>query len=490
MSDYAIIFQVLGVIGLLFFFFLTYMNTKTWRWPHVTMMFFVLAAAITFMVFAAMELKTRTTWMEKVTKLEKDLDTRVSENRVLLRGPDNEVRPQTPSVISIREQLGRIIVDRGRVWRDCLPTINQDRSITLSMAGAFADPAAVPADPAAPQAAPVAAGPGGPKKHNILPKTVLHAFKEYQNAEGTKSPRFYLGQFAVTDATETAVTIAPTIPLSNDQMAEAVRGDATWVLYETAPVDNHAAFADLEEADLAALFPIAQLGLDAANYKAFLEQYTRDGKAANANDPPDNVWLEVKFIQPHEVAVDSVQPINTVDTQPFDGEGQAQLSRLRRGESVKFKPGDIGIFDQATANQLVADGIAGEPKPIFRRRLNDYEFSFNAIHRRVLALDQQMKDLSRDIATVKEAEAKSQSQITAHTEAVEKLSSDITKVTYERDELTKYTSTLDARVNQVKAALSKLYAQNRALSRELSAITAKLTEEADRRTREATAMTP
>ena len=42
-----------------------------------------------------------------------------------------------------------------------------------------------------------------------------------------------------------------------------------------------------------------------------------------------------------------------------------------------------------------------QPQPIFRRRLNDYDFAFNAIHQRMLALDQRMKDLGRDIATIK-----------------------------------------------------------------------------------------
>ncbi len=489
MSDYAIIFQVLGGLGLLFFFFLTYMNTKTWRWPHVTMMFFVLCAAVTFMVFAALELKTRTTHMERAAKLEADLESKEKANRLLLRGPENEATPVTPSVTSLRAELGRVIVDRGRVWRDAVPTMNPDRTITLAMTGPALDPAGVPPlDPTAPAPAAPAAG-GAPEKHNIEPKTVLHAFKEYPNAEGLKTPRYYLGEFNVTAATDTTITIVPSRPLTNDQLAAAARGDSTWVLYETAPVDAHAPFEGLEEAELTQLFPQQDLGLDATKYRAFLDQYLKDGKPADANDPPENVWLEVKFLKSHEVPVDSVQPINTVDAQPFDNDGQAQLSRLRRGEPVKFQPGDVGVFDRATADQLVADGIAGEPKPIYRRRLNDYEFAFNAIHRRMLALDQRMKDMNRDIATVRDAGARSQSQITAQTEAVEKLNADIAKVNYERDELTKYATALEGRVNEVKSSLSKLYAQNRALSRELASISSRIMEEAERRAREATAMT-
>lgn len=487
MSDFAIIFQVVGVLALLFFFFLTYMNTKTWRWVHVTMMFFVLAATVTFMVFAALELKTRTTWMEKVTKLDKDLDTREQANELLLRG-NPTANPPPPSVISVREELGRTIVDRGRVWRDCVPTINPDRTINLAMGGPMADPNAIP--PLDPAVAPAPAAPAAPaKKHNITPKTVVHVFKEYPNPEGIKVPRFYLGEFNVTAATDTVVTILPSIPLSPEQAAEAGRGDATWVLYETAPVDSHAPFAGLSEEALKAIFPQAQLGIqDPAKYQAFIEQYARDGSPARADDPPENVWIQVKFLKSHEVSVDSVQPINTVDGQPFDSEGQAQLSRLRRGEPVKFQPGDSGIFDRATADDLIAQGIAGEPQPIFRRRLNDYEFAFNTIHRQMLALDQRVKDLNRDIASIRAANEKAETQITAQTEAIDKLNADITKATYERDELTKYVTALNSRVEEVRTALSKLYSQNRSLSRELAEITARLMEDADRRTREATAM--
>ena len=48
LAQYAIIFQVLGAVLALFFIFLTYMNTKTWRWVHVTIMFLVFVAASRF----------------------------------------------------------------------------------------------------------------------------------------------------------------------------------------------------------------------------------------------------------------------------------------------------------------------------------------------------------------------------------------------------------------------------------------------------------
>jgi len=72
MSEYVIIFQVLAALVALFFIFLTYMNTKTWRWLHVTMTFFVFGAAVAFCFYAAMALKTRAAWIKLHADLEKE----------------------------------------------------------------------------------------------------------------------------------------------------------------------------------------------------------------------------------------------------------------------------------------------------------------------------------------------------------------------------------------------------------------------------------
>ena len=97
MSDYAIIFQVLGAAVLLFVFFLTYMSTKTWRWMHVTATFFVFAAAVTFCVYAAMTLKTRANWIKLHDNLEKQLATTEAELEKVSRGDPKDVDGKEPS---------------------------------------------------------------------------------------------------------------------------------------------------------------------------------------------------------------------------------------------------------------------------------------------------------------------------------------------------------------------------------------------------------
>src|SRR2546429_5514277 len=105
MSDYAIIFQVLGALIALFVIFLTYMNTKTWRWVHVTFVFLVFVASVTFCVYAAMTLKTRAKWVKDHDALEKRLATTEEDVERVTRGDTKDVENKTPSVFSVRESL-------------------------------------------------------------------------------------------------------------------------------------------------------------------------------------------------------------------------------------------------------------------------------------------------------------------------------------------------------------------------------------------------
>lgn len=475
MSQYAIIFQVLGVLLALFFIFLTYMNTKTWRWVHVTMTFFVFAASIAFCVYAAMAMKTRLAWLE----YHDDLDTKVAQVatdlELVTQGDIKDVEGKTASITSVRAELARTILDRGRVWRQLVPAPNADGSATLSTAP--------PPDPNVP-------APAAPKKHNLEPKTIVFAFKEAPNAEGIMVPAFYLGEYQVTAVAEMSVTVAPSIPQTAPQQAAARDPNGTWVLYEVCPIDGR----DWLTADdpLTALIPQPQTGLSQAEYDKLIALYQRDGQPAEETDPPDNVWIEVKFTRPHTVQVDAAA-VNSVDSDPFDASGQAVLDRLRRAKagenpaSVEFEVGDTAIFDQETANNLVGLGVAEKVRPIFRRKLNDYELRFHAIHRRIVEINGRLQALALDKAATEVAIAKAAEQETALQDLKTKLTEDVDKVQFELAELTKYSESVTARLTAVQAELSMLYRSNKALSRELAETSARLTEEIDRRTREATA---
>src|SRR5215510_7914418 len=119
MSDNPIIFQALAALLALFVIFLTYMSTKTWRWVHVTFMFLVFVASVTFCIYSAMVLKTRAKWIKEHDTLESQLTKTDDDIERMTRGELKVVEGQAEALIPLREELARITIDRGRVWRGC-----------------------------------------------------------------------------------------------------------------------------------------------------------------------------------------------------------------------------------------------------------------------------------------------------------------------------------------------------------------------------------
>jgi hypothetical protein len=482
MSQYAIIFQVLGVLLALFFIFLTYMNTKTWRWLHVMMTFCVFAAAVAFCIYAAMTLKTRTAWLkyhdDLVAKIEGKGDQigLAKQLELVTRGDIKDVEGKLDSIATLKAEIARTILDRGRVWRRLGSTPNADGTVVLSMVP--------PADPNVP-------APPAPPPHNLQPKAVLFAFGETPNADGKLVPSVYLGEYQVTAAAEAAITLAPLLQ-SPEQANMARTPNVTWTVYEVSPIDGHHWFAGLDDAALKALIPQAATGLPPAEYQKLIDQYVNDGKDTDETAPPENLWIEVEFLRAHQETVDAAAQ-NTVDASPFDPNGLAVLDRVRRAKpgenpgTVDFEPGDTAIFDKESADRMIADGTAKLVRRIYRRRLNDYELRFHAINARLIELAAHQRTITLDKAASEAATAKAMEQEKVLQEDRTKLDEDLAKVKFERDELNKYSEALAARLTAVQGELSQLYRSNKALSRELAETSARLTEEIERRTSAATA---
>jgi hypothetical protein len=491
MSENAIMFQVLGALVAVFFIFLTYMNAKSWRWVHVTFTFLVFAATFTFCVFAARTLKTRATWIKLHDDLEKRLATVEEDIERTTRGDPQDAEGRTPSVFSVREELGRTILDRGRVWRGCQPNIDRRTGLALVQTSP-------PPDPNNPAAAPA-------RKNNIAVKTILHAFREaeFRDPKDPEKvsivPVSYIGEFRATAVTDNSVTLEATMQLGPDQQA-AGSAPGTWALYETAPVDGHEWFmAENDEDRVAALkaFAIAER-MPENLYNQIAQPYLRDGKEASDTDPPENVWYEVTFEQEYEVAVDA-PIVNSLDAEPFNTEGQAVLKRLRRSATpeepgkVTFGPkeGQIqtAVLDQQTAQSLIDRGIAKLEKKIYRRKLTDYERMFRSLNERVVEINGRLRQLDLDNKAMLASAEKAKQQQALVEELKGKINDDLVKVKYELTELEKYKTALRDRLTAVQMELSQLYLSNKAIGRELAKLTADLTEQIDRRGREATART-
>ncbi len=491
MSEYAIIFQVLGAVVALFVIFLTYMSAKSWRWVHVTFMFLTFVASFVFCIYAAMVLKTRAKWVKEHDTLETQLAKTNEEIERTTRGDPKDIEGKTPSLIGLRDQIERITLDRGRVWRGCVPA-GIDRNT-----GTITVNTSPPPDPANPAAA-------APKKNNIQAKTILHVFREGQkNAESPMVPAAYLGEFRVTEAADAAVKLQPTMPLSPEEV-QSMQANGTWALYETCPVDGHEWFTGNAQERAQALSDAAAAGAERIPPEVanrLIEAYARDGgEADETKDPPENRWYKVVFDQEYEVTVDA-PIVNSIDTDPFNTEGQAVLRRLRRATTseesgkVTFGPkeGQINwaVVDQQTAQSLVDRGIAKiDGKPIYRRNLTDYERRFHAINERMTEVGDRMRQLDLDNKAMIASTQKAEQQRVQVEELKAKVSSDLEKVKYEVAQLEQYTAALNGRLTSVQTELSQLYQSNRAISQELSELTARLTEEIDRRTRQATARIP
>jgi hypothetical protein len=496
MSDYAIIFQGLAGLLAVFFIILTYLNTKTWQWPHITALFLVFIATMVFSFYAAMVMRTRMNWIKYHDTLEKSVSDAEPRVEKLIHGDPLDVEGKTPSVIGLREKLNQVILDRGRVWRNCVPTapLNpQTGTVTLTMGP--------PTDPTAPPPA------AGAKKHMIEAKMVFHAFREARSPDGLLIvPIAYIGEFQATAAANDTVTLTQVQPLAADQLAAGRNpgptGPPTWTLYENCPVDGHQWFTGLDQKALSDLIPAGPTGLRPDQYQKLIDSYLRDGKETAENDPPDNVWVEVKFLKPYEITVDAVAA-GGIDTEPFNLEGQAVFNRLRRElpqadkepAKVKFGPGaseiPTAILMKQAADDLVAQGICEiTGKPIFRRTLTDYERKLHSINQRIVTILTQQRQLDLDNKALVASTEKAEAQAKLLEDLKTKLSADLDKAKQEKEELQKYVESLKARLDELQNTLSELYRSNKALSRELNDTSAQLTQDAEQRAREATAKSP
>jgi hypothetical protein len=501
MSDFAIIFQVLAGVLALAFIYLTYMNTKTWRWVHVTFMFLVFAATLVFTYYAAATLKTRAAWIGYADKLDKQIAQLQVQVEAATRG--NPLDPETKSMLTLGEELGRTILDRGRVWRGCTLTNVNPQAATMTLA------TVPPPDPNLPE-------PAAPPKNLIADKTILHAFREAPPTADGSPPPFpyaaYIGEFQATAVTDQSVTLAPTMPLSQQQFQAATArvptGPPTWTLYEVCPVDGHEWFKGMDETALRDLIPMRETGLPQNEYDKLIQSYVRDGEPADLmTDPPENIWVAVMFLQPYELPVDAAT-VASIDGEPFNTQGQAVFDRLRKAgtkvepASIQFGPTpaadgaeivhQTALLLQSAAQPLIDQGICKplEDKRIFRRRLTDYDRKLNSLHRRQVEFALRQRQREGDLQATQATTEKAHAQAMLLEDLKGKLNHDLEKGKFELAELSKYADALSTRLNELLTKLSELYRSNKALSRELTETSARLTEEIERRQREATARLP
>lgn len=492
----------IGVLTL-FFFFLMYMFTKTWRWFHVTMMLFVYGASIATVVYVSMTLKTHDAW-RKLVREQRQLVAELSAERDKLTFGDITKREQaTTPIRELHARLSRSILDRGRIWRGCSIANGPaaDGTVTINTAGPAADPGA---------------------RNNITQDMVLYAFTEAPSpaelapvladpASAFDFPQYFIGEFTATAVTDTSVTLQPTFQLS--QMGRtAMATGAPWCLYETMAPDGHSffvtdpekpinltlnaddepVFGEVDERRIA--LHMARAGKLQGEtdeqflqrYQSIIQEYVRDGKRASDQDPPENRWLKVRFTGPYEEVVDSTSKLGAVQTsEDFFDRGRAEIAILQRNEPAKFKKNDIGIFPPEGANGLIDLGVCELVEPVYVRSLRNYAQTYREIDRRSQDLADDVERVTRRTAELTQVNTLTLSQIAYREQEKTKLEEDLAKFTYERDQIKKYHETLTVAVTAKRNQLSYLYRANHKLAADLAAASQALTEKINRQTIEA-----
>ncbi|TVS18712.1 MAG: hypothetical protein EA424_10385 [Planctomycetaceae bacterium] len=476
-----LVYQAIGVLLVLFYIFLLVMCWKTWRVTHVLFSFFVFAGAVTFLIFAALVLKTHSAWRTHYEQHTVAIEQLRAENERMLFG-DLEVVQQTEgSIRSLRADLESAVVDRGRVWRECRPLKRlgegeyQVRTVPISQ------PEGVPASPS-----------------GITEGTVLYAFTEQENQDGYRVPAFYLGEFTVVNATESDVSLRTQLPMAPDQVKAAGLANTSWVLYETLPLDSHHAFAEMDASERRMLgMDIERLrewmpnryGLPEDQYQAMLERFHRFNREATDQDPPENLWVLVEFEKPHEIQVDSDVEQSLLDAggRFFDSSGRALELRLRRGEdgTVTFRQGDSTIFDKETGDRLVSDGIARQIQVLYRRHLHDFAFFFRDAYHRHQTLDLEVMRAQRDAAIMTDLKSRAEEQMALRQQERSDLEHDLAGFQRELNEVTAYHEALQTRWRQTTQRLSELFRANNQMMDEMTRLQFEMARQINQRIQQA-----
>ncbi len=481
--DNPLVFQAIGGLLVIFYIFLLVMCWKTWRFTHVFFAFLVFGAAATFLIFAACVLKTHAAWRTHFEQYTVALAKVKAENETLLHGDLEQVKQEQESIRSLRAELERVVVDRGRIWRECQPV----QQVSPGTYRVRTVPISLPETET-------------PKPNGIAPQTVLYAFTEQETADGYRVPAAYLGQFTVTDANDTEVTLATQLPMDPDQQQAAAQGNTTWVLYEVLPLDSHEVFAQMDETEkrmvgmdkeqLRQYLP-NRFGLPDDEYQALLERFYRYNRESTDQDSPDDQWVLVEFEKAHEIQVDSDVEQSLLDDggRFYDSSGRALEMRVRLGDegTVKFKQGDTAVFDRETALTLEADGVAKQLKTLYRRELHDFGFFFRDAYYHMADLDLEIQRAQRDAAIMVALKTKAEEQLAFHQQEKANLGKDLEGFKQELKDLIAYNQALEARMEQTRQRLSDLFGLTKQKADELTRIQLEMARQINQRAQQATA---
>ena len=488
--------------------------SRTWKWFHLLLLSLVLISATFYQIFGAMLLKTRTAWGQLHVKSQKELGTAKETNSELIHGTATTSKTFPWATLPLaKNALERALSGRGRTWRNCV-TMDADRvkqTVVLRVPVGTAGAQNVPGNPQIPAPAAPVVGAAAPleRNHGIAEHTIVYAFSEGFFKEQFVVPEFFLGEFEVTAVTPEAVSLKATLPLDDLQLQVILARSASWTLYDRSPTDDTtsldeflklnnldriAADAAAKNGDGAKAGEVAQYvaglirklpGVSDENYNNLIQQYLREGLAAQQNDAPERVYTEIKFLKPFEVEVDSPNKQVRLDSEMFDLNGLAILPGLRREDKAKFAVGDFAIVNSQKADELANEGICEKVRSIYRRPVRDYRVHFHSLFHRMQYLGERIEELTRMIEDTDKMQKKFQALVDYRTRELAKLQQDTVNVKADLAAVTEYELQLRTEYTSLQGRITGLSESNNKLLEEIASIQTQLSEEITRNSQQA-----
>ncbi|MBM4001513.1 MAG: hypothetical protein FJ297_18595 [Planctomycetes bacterium] len=500
--DSSLIMQIVLAVLVLTALVVGGFSVKTRRAWDVVAGFLVFISACVLLIFLSMSLKARRTWLKKLDGLEVKMAQLTDEHGKLLYGDLTEVSQQggEDSVQTIGAKLGRLLLDRGRTWRQSVPSpLAADGTIIVNIATA-------------------AAG----RPHQIPVNFIIHAFRESDHPAGYRVPATYLGEFQVVAVTETSVQLRATLqspdlsafvarnPTANfaDAFNNTFVSNATWSLYEILPVDDHrvfaaadsqpdlvapAAFGAPNEAEISQTLQFiaerSAIPPSPESLQAIADRYRRDGRRSTNEDPPEFVYATVRFTKEYAEKVDSDAPLSPLNSEFFDASGQAQVPFLQRGEggSVTIKADTVGAFPLEQANQLTASGSCELVDRIYVRKLHDFASAFHALYDQYIDISNKSKSQAYNRDQLDAANKNLTLVIQKRQDERSKVETDLGFVKQEADRVKSLVGRLQQDLSATQDHLRTLFRANLALEQELAGIEKAILDRAQREVERAVA---
>ncbi len=471
----GILFLVVVILCLTLFIFALVKAFSGWGVLYTVVLVFTFLSCLVFLFASAGVASRRIAWVRVHDKLKLQVEKLEEEARMLKFGDIHRPTSDLSSMVSLANEVSRLTVERGQIWRGASLAEFKKDGIRLTMAGR-------------PVAEPVPAGVANPPQTEVngdLPvENLVHAYSEAQGDDGKVLPRVYLGEYMVAESQGGSALLRPVIALTAAQ-AEAAQNATTWTLFKILPVDSHTAFAEpnskrTNEAEFGRMdakvlsdllkLPVelldrdaSQLNSEEARQARVLRSYVEDGSRARENEQPENIWNRIEFLNDFSDIVDSEEIRTASDGGYFDTSGRTVDARLRRPENqekVSFKKGQQVLFIKAFADQLISQGTAKLIEPIFVRPINDYSIAFSETRNRIARAIQDAEAINRDIAQVQATNTVAQEQVVFRQNERQMLDKDRAQYDKELTVISSEVERLSTAVQQTKTELSRIYRAN------------------------------